>query len=543
VSYQLQLEDSSLDDVDEIKRLPANLKKDLYGFLLSVLKNPVGVPIGDGTLRRIYGGRVLVFRLDQEAQELHIVRWNTPSRVGNPESPGRRYRDELLRKAPEFGLTRVEVESFDNPVLVRVIDGLASTAPASELTAAVRRFNEGLTQGLSPRARAVAEAKVLSPTTIEALGELLAMAGDASLRDVLRESPRAVLEILERDGVVTAQNRAEWVQGAGLSDQAKDRVEGMFVGRVVGSGERFSAAAPSLLVKLERAAPALIRVAGLNPALDEIPRVQRAMDVLADAAAHGITPEDLARQHSLFGSGPEQDPETMRMALLLDRLGPRAIGDRFRAWSKLAAYDPRQVTMFGKPPSRADAEAKLFEGLRTANPMRPMTFIYPDVGPEDVAAMVRRIVEDTGGIRPGTFASFWFVKNRSRPAELLFNRGNLAHANVAGRADAKLQRAVLAYSDKGLWAPAEHVEDCRCENPRAVQTKLPPPSPLVRSLSIALAAKWKAENAGRSDEARRLERRVRDLERGVASEGRDRLGQAFRLAHGIARRAGMEVGR
>ena len=63
------------------------------------------------------------------------------------------YRDALLRKAPDFGLDRVAVAAMHHPVLVRVVDSLSSTAPKSQLIAAVRRYNEGMTHARAERLR------------------------------------------------------------------------------------------------------------------------------------------------------------------------------------------------------------------------------------------------------------------------------------------------------------------------------------------------------------------------------------------------------
>lgn len=268
-----------------------------------------------------------------------------------------RYRAALLRKAEYLGLERAAVEGCEAPVLVRVLR-VSGDAPASELAAAVRRFNEGLTQALSPRARAIAEARSMSVETIEAIGQLLAESGEATLREVLRARPREVVEALRKDGIVTAQNQAVWLVGGSLSDEARDRVEGMFLGRVLGSADRMAAAAPALLAKLERIAPELIRVAGLNPGLDEIPAVQGAVDLLNEARRRGLLLEELAAQASLFG-GAAPSSEVLGMARVLEAERPLALRARFAAWARAAAVDPRQPSMFHIAPRRGDARGML----------------------------------------------------------------------------------------------------------------------------------------------------------------------------------------
>src|SRR5690606_19608583 len=113
------------------------------------------------------------------------------------------YRQALLAKAEAFGLDPEQIARMRAPVLVRVLEDVPSTAARSELVAAVRRTNEGLTQALTPMARAVAEARTLSPETVEAIAEVLARNPDDTLRDVMRKRPRELVEILRRDGVIT----------------------------------------------------------------------------------------------------------------------------------------------------------------------------------------------------------------------------------------------------------------------------------------------------------------------------------------------------
>jgi hypothetical protein len=417
------------------------------------------------------------------------------------------YRDALLRKAPDFGLDRVAVAAMHHPVLVRVVDSLSSTAPKSQLIAAVRRYNEGMTQALSPRVRAVAEAKVLTPATLEALGELLAGAGDSSLREVLRESPRAVVEILERDGIVTAQNRAQWVAGNQLTDEAKDRIEGMFLGRVVGTGERLAAAAPAILAKVERSTPYLVRVAGVNPGLDEIPHVQQALDILADAAAHGLTVGELVRQLQLPTRGAaatERDPDAVRFAMLFEQLGQRAIGERFKAW--------------------AEAEEQLLAGIRTPNP-EECWFVH--VGDYlDADQVARAIKREHGELPPGICATV--VQGHDFPPML---------GHLRREASGQLRYVVHHKERKQLAAKIERAlaGEGRAVNPKV--NKPPKPTEAVRSLAVALVHKWKLL---KQHQAPSNERQIAELERAVAKEGRDRTAQAFRLAHGIAKRIGVE---
>jgi hypothetical protein len=267
------------------------------------------------------------------------------------------YKAALSEKAQAFGLTAEDVAKFDSPVLVRVAN-VAHDAPQQELVGAVRRFNEGMTQQLSPRARAIAEARTLSPETVESLGELLSTLETGSLRDLLRDRPRDVVDVLRRDGVINPQNQGQWLHRGELTPEAKDRVEGMFLGRVLGSEDRYAASSPELLGKVERLAPFLIRVEGINPGLDETPTVRAALDLVNQAKASGSTLDDYLNQGALFQTS--RDPAAVKMAQLLADSTAKQLAARFKAWSQFAAVDPRQATMFAPGATKEGARTLLF---------------------------------------------------------------------------------------------------------------------------------------------------------------------------------------
>jgi hypothetical protein len=265
------------------------------------------------------------------------------------------FRQELIHKAPEFGFSSAEVEQFRQPVIVRVMEDVPATAPIEALVAAVRRFNEGMTQQLSAKVRAVAEAKQLRASTVAALGELLA-SSEGSLRTVLTESPREVIEILERDGIVTPENRAQFVAGGGIAPEARERIEGMFLGKIIGTGDRLANTSDSLLAKLERAVPYLIQVAGINPALDLIPQTQAAVDLLNDARIRGESLWQHVRQTGMQFLGGAPIGETARLAEMLQDTGQREIGLRFKRWAARVGQDPNAPRMFETVPTAADHE-------------------------------------------------------------------------------------------------------------------------------------------------------------------------------------------
>jgi hypothetical protein len=272
-----------------------------------------------------------------------------------------RYRDELTCRAEEFGLDPRDVEQLPDPVLVRIVEGTHCDDPPSVLARKVRQYNNALTNALDDTALGVSLSRQLSPSTLSSFGDLLA-SSDSSLREKMREDPRAFARLLEADGVISNQNRSEYLTSSGgLTENAKDKIEAMFLGRALGSAERIRATPPALLRKLERAVPYVARVAARNPTYDVTPTLTQAVDLVNDAAGRGLGLEDVLSQRSLFaGASSGPDEATRSMARMLSGEGPVAVGQRFKNYANAADFDPTQPRMFGeKPPSPAEALAAL----------------------------------------------------------------------------------------------------------------------------------------------------------------------------------------
>ena len=384
------------------------------------------------------------------------------------------YKRELAARAAAFGIHPDRVAAMKAPVLVRVAEGVPATASKADLQAAVRRFNEGPTQELSPRARAVAEGKALRPVTIESIGTLLADGGDKSLRDLMRNKAQAFVTILQRDGLITNENRAAMQAGDGLTSFAKDRIEGMFLGRVLGTGERLDGTAPGVLQKLERITPQILRVEGVNPALSEIPTVQAAIDLMNRAQRAGGSVDDLLRQQGLAIAGGPAAPDaaTIALARLLGSENQAQLAARFTKWAREAAVDPNQGMMFGKPPTAAEARRTLFAGTGTDAPSAPAAAI-PTWG-EFTKARMGEYMKKYGGHGPA-------MKQLS--AEFKAPKGGCGgeRTSPAGRSDAALTHRVV---------PAPEAS----KDPDWVFAKDAPPAPeTVAALGVLKAAVEKVD--------------------------------------------------
>ena len=252
------------------------------------------------------------------------------------------YRAELIRRASMFGVDPKQIVSMKKPVLVRTVEGLTDTSPASELTAAGRRYNESLTREMDSMARGVSDAKMLTPATIQDVAAFFDAAPDQTFGQILANRGKDLVQSLRRDKIITDQNAAEWLTPTGLTDAGKDRVRAMFLGRILGSPDRYARArSAGVLDKLERAVPYLAKVEAKNPALNEAAIVRRAVDMI-DRVRNSESRESLETIRRSVGqlagiASDTDDPLVAEVATLLSQSTESQVGKRFREWAKKAS--------------------------------------------------------------------------------------------------------------------------------------------------------------------------------------------------------------
>lgn len=273
------------------------------------------------------------------------------------------YRSELIARAAGLGQDPVKIRAMRAPVLVRVATTVKDSSGKEALQRAVRRYNTSQTQGMAPKAAAVADARMLTPESIATIAGLLAET-EGTLREAMasKDGAMRLAGALRSAKIVTDTNQAEWLAGDELTDAAKDKIEGMFVGLIVETPERYAKTADSIIKKLERAVPHLLRVQGINPDLAETKTIREALDAFIEAAAGKQTVDHALRQLSILGPSlaDKVSPAGRAMAQLLENLGQKAVAERFKEWAKHAAKDPKQGDMFSKPPTLASSRKVLF---------------------------------------------------------------------------------------------------------------------------------------------------------------------------------------
>jgi hypothetical protein len=269
------------------------------------------------------------------------------------------YEEALRCEAGTFGLSQADLRGKKQPVLVRVIAGTRCGDDAKTLAMAVRRYNEGLTNVIDARALGVSQARSLSPSSLSLFSQ--AIAGDRSLREAMQDEPAVFLRALENDRIITKQNRTKYVKPSGeLTNDGKDLIEAMFVGRALGKAERIRATPAKVLQRVEKAVPYLAAVAGANPAYDVTGKVQAAIDLVNRAASSEQTIETTLAQSSFLEARPDEDVVGLARVFANER--PLAVRDRFKEWASKSAFDPTQGGLLGKPPTYAEAFQTLVGG-------------------------------------------------------------------------------------------------------------------------------------------------------------------------------------
>ncbi len=192
------------------------------------------------------------------------------------------YVKTLRKEAAGFGIDPAEIDRFEKPVLVRLMDDVKP----EEYETLVHRFNVTTTQVQGQAAAAVATGKEISPSSIGVMAEQLAP--DETVRKFLGDDrSRKFLGALEDDGVINPQNMTALINEKTklLTDEGKLIIEKALMGKVVKDKDLldiFMQGGHGLgewRIKVESAVPQIIRAESHGGAL---------VDDLQKALAHRL---------------------------------------------------------------------------------------------------------------------------------------------------------------------------------------------------------------------------------------------------------------
>ena len=218
--------------------------------------------------------------------------------------------------AAKYGIDPNVVSGMKQPGIFREVGDDQFSGGRTKQNA-VADFNKKTTADLTPSERAVADSKRVSQSTLDDIAARLSAKGDgATLPEVLKgDAGPEVLRNLVKDGVVTTEEMAGLQNKAGrLTDEGKDRISQLMLGRFFDDPAHLDSMAPAMRAKLERIAPALARVEGGDYNLST--HMQHAIALLEEAKSHGLkNPEHMASQYAdLFSGNSKYSPESISLA-------------------------------------------------------------------------------------------------------------------------------------------------------------------------------------------------------------------------------------
>jgi len=275
-------------------------------------------------------------------------RVQTMQRVDEYNPAGReKYNAALKEKAASLGIDPEAVGKMKRPVLLRELTG------EHDSQRAVTDFNKGAPAKLKPHEQAVADGRRLSPKTVQDIAARLGDLGDSgTMAEALRgDNGAEVLNLLEKDGVITAQEKGGLVdQRDQLTPEMKSRISKALVGRLFSTPAEYSNTPPAVHAKLERVAPQVLRVEGRS-GWNITEHVRDAVSLLEEARAHKSKVADTAAQIDMSGERKVYSPEAVRIAEVMEE-SPRNVEYAFRRYANDEALSRpgAQGSMFEPPP-------------------------------------------------------------------------------------------------------------------------------------------------------------------------------------------------
>ena len=320
------------------------------------------------------------------------------------------YKQELERKAQQFGLKPEDVASMKQPVLVRE---LTRELEPHEIQAAITDFNKSGTAALSSSERAIADSARISPETLDQLAGMIEAQGPTgTLAEALSgKGGTYIVDRLVKDGVITEQEKPALFDSKGvLTPAAKDRISKLMLGRIFEDAAQLDQTPPTLRNKLERIVAPLSRVAS-KESWDLLPEVRAAVEMIEEARAAGVKNlDDLVAQQGLFGEGHEYGADADERAVAAE-VGVRLMRpDGYKELHltptearSLAAHYVRTLRREYGSAKPAEIAREVFESFnRRSQPSRTESQAVANRAPERQGAGATGGAQpDLSGYRPG----------------------------------------------------------------------------------------------------------------------------------------------
>lgn len=211
------------------------------------------------------------------------------------------FKQPLLDQAQQFGIDPEQVRDMRTPVLVREIN---PGGTVDDMRRVASDLNKPFTGEMSTSERAVSAGKSIRPESLQQIANMQNELGEGtSLRELMQKRPQQMLDILQRDGLITDRERPSMVdtERGELNEDGKNFVEKALIGSVVDDPDLMDRAPRSILNKLGGSLP---DIAGLSARGDEYnitPLVREALREHVKAAQQRGPFEDYVAQGKMFG--------------------------------------------------------------------------------------------------------------------------------------------------------------------------------------------------------------------------------------------------
>lgn len=267
------------------------------------------------------------------------------------EGRGDAYRNALLARASQLGLDPADFKDMKEPVLVREL--ISAPTDVQSLRALGSDLNKVFTRKLSEYEQAVSAGKRLTQDTLDyILNQLQELGEGATIRDLLRERSRGILEKLEADGVIAPTERRAFIDEKTntLNDTGKDFIKNAILGSVVDDPLVLANSPKSVLRKIERSLSDLAKIKARGGAWDITDYLKEALREHISAASKGVSIENHINPPTaaLFPREPIH-PIVEGIARKLEE-GSAAAKKAFEQYSNDAEMDGQGTMAFFKPP-------------------------------------------------------------------------------------------------------------------------------------------------------------------------------------------------
>ena len=198
----------------------------------------------------------------------------------------------LKEHAKVFGLSSKDVESVENPVLIREHDPEKDTK--EHLQMLVRQLNVTLTQEMDTRTAGRAVSVLLSDTTIKKIADGLSRAEnkEKTLSEFFgtpSDHVDTIIEMLRKDTIITDQNQRNWIEVKNgkkrLSSTAIQKMGDLFLGKVISDVDVLRTLPNSLANNLRSAVPLLV---SKGVPKEMLSKLETAVQILSESINSGV---------------------------------------------------------------------------------------------------------------------------------------------------------------------------------------------------------------------------------------------------------------